>query len=98
LSVRSPGPTESNRRCDGAPTNRPQLFEDLTIPFYGFNRPGAKTNDGPLESFWLMGMPDDIKGLAQVDPDTFKADLLAFALSAEQAKRTAETQWYTPRS
>ena len=128
---------------DGTATNRSQFFKDLTMPFYGFNRPGAKVNDGLRESFWLMGMQGGIKGeydcihefsevdytadlkkidkptlvihgdddqivpiaasgektakivkgaqlkvykggshgLAQVDPDTFNADVLAFVRS-----------------
>jgi non-heme chloroperoxidase len=113
------------------------------MPFYGFNRPRAKANDGLCQSFWLMGMQGGIKGeydcihefsevdytadlkkidkptlvihgdddqivpiaasgakttkivkgaqlkvykggshgLAQVDPDTFNADVLAFVRS-----------------
>jgi non-heme chloroperoxidase len=46
----------------GTATNRSQFFKDLTIPFYGFNRPGVKVNDGLRESFWLMGMQGGIKG------------------------------------
>jgi non-heme chloroperoxidase len=46
---------------NGTATNRSQFFKDLTIPFYGFNRPGAKTNDGLRETFWLMGMQGGIK-------------------------------------
>jgi non-heme chloroperoxidase len=46
----------------GTATNRSQFFKDLTTPFYGFNRPGARTNDGLRESFWLMGMQGGIKG------------------------------------
>jgi len=46
----------------GTATNRSQFFRDLTIPFYGFNRPGAKANEGLRESFWLMGMQGGIKG------------------------------------
>ncbi len=26
------------------------------MPFYGYNRPGAKTSEGVRESFWLQGM------------------------------------------
>ena len=26
------------------------------MPFYGFNRPGAKVSEGLRESFWLQGM------------------------------------------
>ncbi len=46
----------------GTATNRSQFFKDLTMPFYGFNRPGAKVDDGLRESFWLMGMQGGIKG------------------------------------
>jgi non-heme chloroperoxidase len=40
----------------GTANNRSQFFKDLAMPFYGFDRPGAKTNEGLRESFWLMGM------------------------------------------
>ena len=46
----------------GTATNRSQFFRDLTIPFYGLNRPEAKTNQGLRDSFWLMGMQGGIKG------------------------------------
>ncbi|MCK9913066.1 alpha/beta hydrolase [Microbacteriaceae bacterium K1510] len=46
----------------GTATNRSQFFKDLTTPFYGFNRPGAKDSPGLRESFWLMGMAGSIKG------------------------------------
>ena len=46
----------------GTATNRSQFFKDLTTPFYGFNRPGAKISEGLRESFWLMGMAGSIKG------------------------------------
>ncbi|PTY07868.1 alpha/beta hydrolase [Opitutaceae bacterium EW11] len=36
--------------------DRSQFFKDLTMSFYGFNRPGAKVSDGLRESFWLQGM------------------------------------------
>jgi len=35
---------------------RSQFFKDLSIPFYGYNRPGAKISEGVRESFWLQGM------------------------------------------
>ncbi len=31
-------------------------YGDLTMPFYGYNRPGAKVSEGVRESFWLQGM------------------------------------------
>jgi non-heme chloroperoxidase len=36
--------------------NRSQFFKDLSVPFYGYNRPGAKISEGVRESFWLQGM------------------------------------------
>lgn len=47
---------------EGTATNRSQFFKDLTMPFYGFNRDGAKVNEGIRESFWLQGMMGSIKG------------------------------------
>jgi non-heme chloroperoxidase len=46
----------------GVATNRSQFYYDLTIPFYGFNREGAKVNDGFRESFRLQGLAGGIKG------------------------------------
>ncbi len=36
--------------------DRSQFFKDLSMPFYGYNRPGAKVSEGVRESFWLQGM------------------------------------------
>jgi len=36
--------------------DRSQFFKDLTLPFYGYNRPSAKVSEGVRESFWLQGM------------------------------------------
>jgi non-heme chloroperoxidase len=36
--------------------DRSQFFKDLTMPFYGYNRPGAKVSEGVRDSFWLQGM------------------------------------------
>ena len=36
--------------------DRSQFFKDLSLPFYGYNRPGAKISAGVCESFWLQGM------------------------------------------
>ncbi len=36
--------------------DRSQFWKDLSIPFYGYNRPGAKISEGVRESFWLQGM------------------------------------------
>ena len=36
--------------------DRSQYFRDLSAPFYGANRPGAKVSEGVRDSFWLQGM------------------------------------------
>ncbi len=36
--------------------DRSQFFKDLSLPFYGYNRPGAKVSEGVRQSFWLQGM------------------------------------------
>jgi non-heme chloroperoxidase len=40
----------------GVLADRSQFFKDLSLPFYGFNRPGAKASQGLRDSFWLQGM------------------------------------------
>jgi non-heme chloroperoxidase len=42
--------------------NRAQFYKDITMPFYGFNRPGAKISEGIREHWWLQGMVGSIKG------------------------------------
>jgi non-heme chloroperoxidase len=40
----------------GVQGDRSQFFKDLSVPFYGYNRPGAKVSEGVRDSFWLQGM------------------------------------------
>jgi non-heme chloroperoxidase len=40
----------------GVVADRSQFFKDLSMPFYGYNRPDAKESPGVRESFWLQGM------------------------------------------
>ena len=40
----------------GVAGDRSKFFENLAIPFYGYNRTGAKVSEGAQESFWLQGM------------------------------------------
>ena len=40
----------------GVLADRSQFWKDLSMPFYGYNRPGAKVSEGVRESFWLQGM------------------------------------------
>ncbi|MBL8887268.1 MAG: alpha/beta hydrolase [Phycisphaerales bacterium] len=46
---------------NGVQNDRSQFYKDLTTPFYGANRPGAKVSDGVRDSFWLQGMLGGIK-------------------------------------
>jgi non-heme chloroperoxidase len=36
--------------------DRSQYWKDLSMPFYGYNRPGVKISEGVREWFWLQGM------------------------------------------
>jgi non-heme chloroperoxidase len=42
-------------------SNRPQFYRDITLPFYGYNRPGAKISEGIREHWWLQGMLGGMK-------------------------------------
>jgi non-heme chloroperoxidase len=66
----------------GVLADRSQYFKDLTAPFYGANRPGAKVSQGLRDSFWLQGMQaglkaavDCIRAFSETD---FTNDLKAF--------------------
>jgi len=41
--------------------NRPQFYKDFTLPFYGYNRPGAKISEGIREKWWLQAMMGGVK-------------------------------------
>jgi non-heme chloroperoxidase len=36
--------------------DRSQFWKNLSLPFYGYNRPGATISEGVRESFWRQGM------------------------------------------
>ena len=62
--------------------NRPQFYRDITLPFYGYNRPGAQISEGIREHWWLQGMLggmkahyDCIKAFSETD---FTEDLKKF--------------------
>ncbi|HUE72534.1 MAG TPA: alpha/beta hydrolase [Pirellulaceae bacterium] len=49
---------------DNVLADRSQFFKDLASgPFFGFNRPGAKTSQGMIDSFWLQGMQAGLKSV-----------------------------------
>ncbi len=40
----------------GVVADRSRFWKDLSLPFYGYNRPGAKISEGVRESFWMQSM------------------------------------------
>jgi len=50
---------------EGTANNRAQFYQDITLPFYGYNRPGAKISQGARDNWWRQGMMGGIK--AQYD-------------------------------
>jgi non-heme chloroperoxidase len=68
----------------GVAADRSQFFKDLSLPFYGANRPGSKVSQGLRDSFWLQGMMgglkneyDCIKAFSETD---FTEDLKAIGV------------------
>jgi non-heme chloroperoxidase len=66
----------------GVLADRSQFFKDLTMPFYGANRPDTKVSQGLRDSFWHQGMQaslksvfDCIKAFSETD---FTEDLKTF--------------------
>jgi non-heme chloroperoxidase len=62
--------------------DRAQLWKDLSMPFYGYNRPGAKISEGVRESFWLQstmaGFPASYFSIKAFSETDFTADLAKF--------------------
>jgi non-heme chloroperoxidase len=46
----------------GVISDRSQFFKDLSLPFYGYNKAGAKVSQGVRDQFWRQGMQMSIKG------------------------------------
>ncbi len=46
----------------GVAGDRSQFYKDLSLPFYGYDKPGAKISEGVREAFWLQGMQSSIIG------------------------------------
>jgi non-heme chloroperoxidase len=76
----------------GVANNRPQFYKDITLPFYGYNRPGAKVSEGIREHWWLQGMMggvkaqyDCIKAFSETDftEDLTKIDVPALILHGD---------------
>ena len=73
ISAVTPTMAKSESNPDGVPmaifdeirahtaTQRTQYFQDFTIPFYGYNREGAKISQGVKDNWWRQGMMGGIK-------------------------------------
>jgi non-heme chloroperoxidase len=46
----------------GVIADRSQFYKDLSVPFYGANRPGSTVSQGIRDAFWLMSMQVGLKG------------------------------------
>lgn len=58
-SDKNPGGTpieEFDKMRVAVQADRSQFWKNLSLPFYGYNRPGAKISEGVRESFWLQSM------------------------------------------
>ena len=64
---------------DGVRSDRAQFFLDLSTPFYGFNRPGAKVSEGMRQAFLFQGLQCSIRSayacIKQFSETDFSADL-----------------------
>jgi len=52
--------------------DRSQFWKDLSMPFYGYNRPGAKISEGVRESFWLQGDDGRVSGFILLHQGVFR--------------------------
>jgi non-heme chloroperoxidase len=63
----------------GTAFNRPQYFQDFTIPFYGYNREGANISQGIRDNWWRQGMMGSVKahhdGIKTFSETDFTEDL-----------------------
>ena len=68
----------------GVANNRPDFYKDITMPFYGFNRPGAEIVEATIDNWWRQGMMgsalahyEGIKAFSETDQTD---DLLAITV------------------
>jgi non-heme chloroperoxidase len=104
ISAVPPVMVKSEKNPDGVPlaafdeirlntaTKRQQFYEDITMPFYGYNREGAKISDGIRRNWWRQGMMggikahyDCIKAFSETDftEDLKKVDIPVLLLHGE---------------
>jgi non-heme chloroperoxidase len=66
----------------GVQTDRSKFWKDLSMSFYGFNRPGAKVSEGLRDFFWLWssmaGFPASYFGIKAFSETDLTEDLKRF--------------------
>ena len=76
----------------GVAENRAQFFRDLSLPFYGYNKPDAKISDGVRDEFFREGMQssmiasyDCVKAFSETDltEDLKKIDVPTLVLHGD---------------
>jgi non-heme chloroperoxidase len=68
----------------GLLADRPGFFKGLAMPFFGYNRTGAKVSDGQIDFFVQQGMTGGVKGeydcIKAFSETDFTADLKAMTV------------------
>ena len=63
----------------GVAADRSQFYQDLSVPFYGGNRPGSTLSQGVRDQFWRLGMQVGLKAaydcVKQFSESDFTEDL-----------------------
>ncbi|WP_184221470.1 alpha/beta fold hydrolase [Granulicella aggregans] len=66
----------------GVSSNRAQFYKDLSMPFYGYNKPDAKVSEGIRDAFFLEGMEGSLQGqyecIKAFSETDFRGDLKKF--------------------
>ena len=80
ISAVPPLMLKTDKNPAGAPIEVSQFYRDLpTGPFYGFNRPGAKTSEAAIDNWWRQGMMGGAKahydGIVAFSQTDFTEDL-----------------------
>ena len=88
LMLRTPANPEGtpieafDRLRAGVRADRSRFWRELSLPFYGYNRPGAAVSEGVREDFWRQGMmagfPASYSGIAAFSETDLTEDLARF--------------------
>jgi non-heme chloroperoxidase len=68
---------------NGTAYHRSQFYKDITIPIYGFNRPGAIVSAGMRENWWRQGMMGGILSETEFYDDLKMIDIPVLVIHGE---------------